>query len=150
MTANKYTTALLQFVLVLITAVQAALTGGLDTVEMWQLVALGVAAVGTYFLPLVQGPWAGALKVGVAVVGAAIAAVIPLVNGVWTGETFIIVLLAALNALAAQIGVSVRIDDVKAQLANPAVSDAVVYAADRPAAKVVQLVPRSDSGRRAA
>lgn len=138
MTANKYTAAMLQFILVLVTALQASLSGGLDTVEIWQLVALAVASVGTFFLPLVAGPWAGALKTGVAVLGAIVAAIIPLVNGVWSSEASIIVVLAALNALAAQIGVSVRLDEVKAQLAAPEVSNVIPLTVDPKAVAIVE------------
>lgn len=140
MTTNKYTAALLQFVLILVTAFQAAISNGLTTTEAWQLVALGIAAVGTYFLPLVTGPWAGALKVGIAVLGAVVAAIIPLVLGQWTAETFIIVMLAGLNALAAQIGVSARMDSVTAMLVDPDKSSGAIFAVDPPASRIVSAV----------
>lgn len=143
MTNNKYTAALLQFVLVLVTSAQASLSGGLDTIEIWQLVALAVASVGTFFLPLVSGPWAGALKTGVAIAGAVVAAIIPLVNGVWNAESGIIVLLAALNALASQIGVSVRLDDVRAQLASPQINNVIPFSVDP---KAAQIIERTNTG----
>lgn len=137
---NKYATAILQFVLVLVVALQAALSGGLDLVEVWQLAALTVANIGTYFVPLLKSGWIGLGKTAVAVLGAAVTAIIPLVYGVWTAETFIIVVLAALNALASEAGVAIRLDSVREQLAAPETSNVVPVAVDQPAVTAVEPV----------
>lgn len=132
---NKYATALLQFVLVLVLAVQASMSEGISTVEAWQLGAVAIANVGTYFVPLLSSGWIGAGKTGVAILGAIVAAIIPLVNNAWTAETITIVILAGLNALAAQAGVGIRVDSSKAQLAAPEVADVVPVTVDVDAVK---------------
>lgn len=134
---NKYATAILQFVLILVASVQAALTDGVSTVEVWQLAAIGVANVGTYFVPLLKTNWVGLGKTGVAVAGAIIAAIIPIALDAWTTESFLLVVLAGLNALAAQAGVGIRVDSASAAVASPDVPNIVVAAVDNDAALAV-------------
>lgn len=119
MTLNKYTVAILQLVILMIAALQAALAEGLSVIEVWQLVGLFIANVGVYIVKVLPSGWAAALKVGVAVAGAIVTAVIPLVNGYWNAEAFIIVLLAAVSAFAAQFGVDVRVDTQKDAIVSP-------------------------------
>lgn len=134
---NKYATAILQFVLILVASVQAALTDGVSTVEVWQLAAIGVANVGTYFVPLLKTNWVGLGKTGVAVAGAIIAAIIPIALDAWTTESFLLVVLAGLNALAAQAGVGIRVDSTAAQIADPTVANVVPETVDAAATEVV-------------
>lgn len=148
MTLNKYAVAALQLAILMIAALQAALAEGLSIIEVWQLVALFVTNLGVYLVPLLTGVWAAGLKVAVAVVGAAVTAIIPLVNGYWNAEAFIIVLLAAASAFAAQFGVALRLTSVASVLAAPEVSSASVQATDPKAVQVVEEAPahRSHAG----
>lgn len=74
-----------------------------------QLAIVAVGAIGTYLAPVVDGRWAGALKVGVAVVAAILSACVPLVTGdVYTPQTIALVVLAGMQALAAEVGVGIR------------------------------------------
>jgi hypothetical protein len=140
---NKYAVGLLQVAIILVTSLGAALSDNdLTAVEAFQVGALVIGAVVSVFVPLLQGPWAAGLKVGGAALGAVLAAIVPIVdtnNGGpgWTASAIMIVVLAGLNALATQLGVDVRIDSVKAQLAAPEVSDRVPVAVDKPAVDVV-------------
>lgn len=138
MTLNKYTVAILQLAILMIAAVQAALAGGLDIIEIWQLVGLFAANVGVYIVRVLPGAWAAGLKVAVAIVGAIVTAVIPLVNGVWNAETFLIVVLAAVSAFAAQFGVDVRVDAQKAAIASPTVSSEAAAVVDPTAAAAAE------------
>ena len=95
-----------------------------------------VGAIVTYFAPVLSGAWPAALKVAGAVIGAAIAALIPLIGGVWDASAVTIVVLAALNAFAAQTGTDARVDSAKAALVSPAVPDAAATAVDPVATKV--------------
>lgn len=117
MTLNKYMVGLLQVVLISVTALQAALADGVTATEAWQLAALIVGAVVSVFVPLLEKGWAGALKVGGAVLGALLAAIVPFATGGWSAEALVIVALAGLNALATQLGVSIRVDSAKEKVA---------------------------------
>ncbi|AVR56903.1 membrane protein [Microbacterium phage Triscuit] len=131
MVLNKYLVALLQVLLLFVAALQAALTDGQFTLtEGWQLAGLFVGAVVTYYMKVLDAGWAAALKVGGAVLGAFIAAVIPFLTGGWTPESIAIVALAVINALATQFGVDMRVDSGKEVLADPTQSDAKVAAVD--------------------
>lgn len=131
MVLNKYMVALLQVLLLFVAALQAALTDGLITpTEYWQLAGLFVGAVVTYYARILEQGWAAALKVGGAVLGALIAAVIPFLTSGWTPEAAAIVALAVINALATQFGVDMRVDSSKEILADPAQSDVKVTEVD--------------------
>lgn len=132
----KYLTPVLTIVLIGLGAFQATLADGVTAQEAWQLTALIVGAVVTYFAPVLPGAWPAALKVAGAVVGAAIAALIPLLGGVWDASAITIVVLAALNAFAAQTGTDARVDSAKAALVNPAVPDDAAKAVDPAATKI--------------
>ena len=138
MTLNKYTVAILQLVILMIAALQAALAEGLSVIEVWQLVGLFLANVGVYIVKVLPGAWAAGLKVGVAVAGAAVTAIIPLVNGYWNAEAFIIVLLAAVSAFAAQFGVDIRVDTQKDAIVSPVQSTAAAAAVDPSAAEAAE------------
>lgn len=114
MILNKYLVALLSIALVAVNGLQAALEGGLDLVEALQLIPVIVAAIISYLVPLVNGPWAGALKTGLTVLAAAAAAIIPFATvGFIEPSQVMIVIYAALQALAVEVGVNVRKDDLR-------------------------------------
>lgn len=140
MVLNKWFVALLQFVVTVIAYLQVIRVDGVTHVEQWQFVAVAVSTVGVVFLPLLEGKFHAALKVGIALAGALVAAVIPLLNGEWTFDSTLIVGLAVINALLVHFGVQARVDGVKAVLADPSQSDAKAIAVD-PA--VVRIADKS-------
>ena len=137
MIASKYLAGFIQLITLLMTALLAALVDGLTIEEIWQLAGVGVGAVVTIYVPLLQGAWAAGLKVGGAVLGAVIAAVIPLLAGTWDLSSALIVLLAGLNVLATQLGVDVRVDSARKEYARPDLPNAVIETVDAPAAAVI-------------
>ena len=107
---RKYAAVLLPAIIFLLGGVQTALADGvIDRVEAGQLIVLVGGAIATFFLPLASGAWAGALKVGSAVLVAGGALVIPLVFG-FSAEALVIFALAVLSAVATEIGVESRIE----------------------------------------
>lgn len=136
--STKYLTPVLTIVLIGLGAFQAALADGITAQEAWQLVALIVGAIVTYYAPVLSGAWPAALKVAGAVIGAAIAALIPLLGGVWDASAITIVVLAALNAFAAQTGTDARVDSAKAALVSPTVPDSTPAAIDAPATQAAK------------
>lgn len=136
MIVSKYLTGLIQVLFLLMTALLAAMEDGVDTVEVWQLAGVLVGAVVTVWVPLLEGAWAAGLKVGGAVAGAAIAAIVPLVMSEWTASAAIIVVIAIINALATQLGVSIRVDAAKNAIADSQVSARAAEAVDPYAAAI--------------
>lgn len=149
MIVSKYLTGFIQVVILILGALLAALEDGLTLVEALQLVALGVGAIVTYWAPLLDKGWAAALKVLGAVIGAVIAALIPLLAGEWNASSTIIVVLAAINALATQLGVDVRVDAAKETLGKHVYVDSISVV-DRPAAVVALTQEPSLNGSEAA
>ena len=136
-TNNKYLTAILTVVLLAVGFFQTSISDGEFTpLEKWQFAALLVGAVVTYVGKILPGPWPGLLKVGGAVIGAALAAIITAVGtgSVFDANLYTIVILAALNAFAAQIGVDARVTDAKTALADPTITTQEVVAKDSTAA----------------
>lgn len=122
---NKYLAALLSVLIVAGTAFVALPDHA--TVTAIQFGALVLSTIVTYFAPLVPGPWSGALKTGLAVVLGVVGALVPLLGtGTLTGTQWVIVGLAGLNALAVQIGVSVRADT--AALASKSIAGGRIHA----------------------
>ena len=133
--ANQWQAAILGAIVTLVFAVQTAMTGGFSQVEAWNFLALAAGVVVTYIAPILASKWASFLKIGGAVLAAvaiAIVAVVDTANGGagWNAETTVGVVFAGLNALAAAVGVGQRVAEVKAALADPAVDNAQVVAAD--------------------
>jgi hypothetical protein len=116
--AQKYATAILSLVVLIGTALSAALSGPITPVVVWQLVALVLGGVGAFLVPLAPVRWQGVGKTGVAVLGAIVAAVIPLLTSEWTGQTILIVILAGVNALATELGVVIRTDTTAKHVAS--------------------------------
>lgn len=112
MILQKYFAALLSFAIVVLTAFLAIPTGQINGAAIVQLISIGSAAVLTYWLPLVDIKWKGILKTGVAVIAAVISVVWPIVQagGVPNSTQIALMVLAALNAAAVEMGVQVRLD----------------------------------------
>lgn len=118
MLQTKYLVALVAIILAVLNALQVAVVGGIERAEVAQLVIVGAGALIAIAVPLVPGKWAGLLKTGLSIVIALATALAPLlITGTITLEQWITVILAGVQALAVQIGVSVRTDSVKAAAA---------------------------------
>lgn len=112
---TKYLVAFVGIAAAILTALQTSIVGGITPTEAWQLAAV-IAGVGiSIAVPLVRGPWAGALKTGFAVLGAIGATVAPFfVDGALPSpEQWVTVGIAVVNAIGIQVGVSIRTDEVK-------------------------------------
>lgn len=116
MLQTKYLVAAVGIALALLNAFQIAISGGITDAEVWQIVVVAAGVGISIVVPLVKGPWAGALKTGFAALGAVAAALVPLfVEGHGpTPEQWFTVAIAGVSAIAIQIGVSVRVDTIKA------------------------------------
>jgi hypothetical protein len=142
MILSKYAVAAIQVVTVIVTSMVASLADNtLTTAEVWQIAVIGIGAIGSVVVPLLEKGPAGLLKFALAVAGAIAAAIVPVVDTAnggagWTASAFLIVLLAGLNAALTALGVSVRMDAVKEALASPDISDRATVAVDQPAVKV--------------
>jgi len=140
---NKYVVALVQVLTIIVTALVAAQSDAeVTTVELWQIGALFVGGVVTYFVPLLQNGWAATLKFVATLAAAAITAIIPIVDTAnggpgWSFSAILIVILAVLNAALTAWGVEVRLDAVKAELVAPDVSNKVPEAVDPTATAIV-------------
>lgn len=137
MVLNKYLAGLLTVLVVGLTAFQAAVVDGFTMTEGWQLAGLLVGVLVTIYVPILETKWAAGLKVAGAVLGAVIAAVVPFLTGGWNTSAVVIVILAAVNTLAVQLGVNVRIDSAREVIADPEQSNAAITAID-PKAVVAQ------------
>lgn len=140
---QKYFTPVLQFLILVGGALQAAVVDDVFTpTEAWQLLALTVGAVATFFAPLVSGPWPSVLKTGSAVVAGVVAALIPVLEGSgWSTSAIIVIALAALNALASEVGTFARIDAAAAIIANPNVDNRVALEVDPTAYRLAASAP---------
>lgn len=111
---NKYIVALLQIAIVGLTAFTVIPTEELNPTSLTQLGIMVGGAVVTYLVPLLQSDnplVAGLVKTGVAVITAIATALIPYFStGTLTLTQWGIVALAAVNALATQVGVDIRKD----------------------------------------
>lgn len=109
MVLQKYSAALLNVAVVLVTAVATTLHGSVTATGLVQLALIAAGAVGTFLVPLASGKWAGLFKTGVAVIAAILTAVLPLITqGHLTAANVATVILAGLSALATEIGVQIR------------------------------------------
>jgi hypothetical protein len=111
MILKRYGAGLLAILITLVTAFVAIPASIYSPEVILGLAIVGLQAVATFGLPLVDGPWRGALKTGVSVILAILAAVIPLVSTGELNPTQIgVVVLAGLNVLASELGVAIRVD----------------------------------------
>lgn len=140
MTATtRYLAALLPLgvlVLGIFDAAQRTGTSLLGWQTITQLVILLATTGAAFWLPLIPGKWAGALKTGAAIVGAIASALIATIpDGHFTTATLILFLTAALKAVAVQVGVTVRTDTAK-----------MIDARDAKGVPSVTSVPEGGSG----
>ena len=141
MALNKYLAALLTLAITVLTAAVAIPEEAWhDAATIWQFAGLVVSTIVTIFLPLSRGSWAAALKVIGSLVAAAVANVIAFLTsgGDWGFTQWLLIGLAILNALAAEIGVNVRLDSAKQALAAPEVSNVVPEVVDIAAVRAVE------------
>lgn len=146
-TLAKYAPAIIQLAIVL-TGALAQLTGKLTLVDALQLIPLAANALLVYVVPLFGAAMRSGWKVGVAVLGALVAAAIPFaaVHHI-TGAQAAIVLLAGLQALGAHIGVQIRNDAATyAVTAAGVVTPTVPVAAEPPTETTVQKAITGNSG----
>lgn len=127
---TRYASALLPLAVVILGVLDAAQRAGSSLIG-WQTITQLILLVATtgaaYWLPLVPGKWAGALKTGASIVGAIASALIATIpDGHFTQATLILFLTAAFKAVAVQLGVSIRTDAAKV----PDAPAAVITAAD--------------------
>lgn len=131
-TLARYSGAFLPLAVLVLGVLDAAQRSGASLVG-WQTItqiALLLVTTGAgIVLPLVPGPWSGALKTGAAIAGAIVSALIAYVpDGHFTTATLILFLTAALKAVAVQVGVTIRTDSAK-----------VIDATDTPAGTVPSI-----------
>jgi hypothetical protein len=116
-TLNRYFGAIAQIAVTVLTAFTVLPTDAfIDSTATWAsvigLATLAVQAVVTYLVPLANAQWAGWIKTVSALVLAGLGAGAQfLVQGTLTPVNFALVGVAVLNALLAEIGVNVRVDD---------------------------------------
>lgn len=143
MLLGKYAVPLIQIVTIIVTSLVSANADGLvSLVEALQIGAIGIGGIVAYFVPLLENGWAATLKFIAVLAGAAIAAIIPIVDTAnggagWSGSALLVVILAVLNAALTALGVTVRLDAAKEALESPDVSDRIPIAVDGKAVRVV-------------
>ena len=139
---NKWAAGLLTLAITVLTgAVAIPESAWASPLTVWQFAGMVIATFVTIFLPLSSGRWAGAIKVLGSLLTALIANVVGvLTSGLdeWGYAQYLLVGLALLNALAAELGVSVRVDAAKQTIAAPEVSSAAVQTVDPKAVIVAE------------
>lgn len=118
---QKYASALLPFFIIVVGGTQAAFNApDVDWSAIVQFVLLVAGAVVTFIVPLVAGPWRGALKTGVQILVVILTALVPFIlpSGFDPDTAVQLIIVAVLQALAVEFGVQIRKD--------PAVSGGVV------------------------
>jgi len=118
--AQKYVTAFILFANVALTPFAALMVGSFSWVALWQYVAVVLAAVGSYLIPLLPSGWQGFGKTGVAILGAAVAAIIPVWTDTWDGSTILILVMAVVGAIGTELGVQFRTDQKVSTTVNAA------------------------------
>lgn len=114
MTFQKYSAALIHVAVVVLTALVASLDKGLTLAGTLQLAALTLTTLEIVLVPLLKSTtFKGELKVGGAVAGAIVTALIPLALNGWsfaqvTPAEWVTVVLAALGAIPVGVGVVAR------------------------------------------
>lgn len=111
---SRYVKAFVAIATAVLAVLVTALTDNVVTVS--EVLGISVAfltAVGVYLIPNLEagvGRWAKAI---VAVVGTAVQAAVPLVDGGWTTSSWLLVALAALGALTVGIAPNAPATDTK-------------------------------------
>lgn len=108
---QKYAAVLLPFFILVVGASQTVLKPGpIDWNAVVTYAVLVLGGVVTYLVKLLPGAWQGGLKTGVAIVTTILSALLPFVlpGGFDPNVNIPIIIVAVLNALATQLGVSIR------------------------------------------
>ena len=140
MVLNKYLAGLLTLAITVLTAAVAVPeTAWRDAATIWQFAGLVVSTIVTVFLPLSKGRWAAAIKVIGSLAAAVVANVVAFLTsgGEWGIYQWLLLGLAILLALAAELGVNIRIDSTKEALASPQISTTATKIVDPQAVAVV-------------
>jgi len=119
-TAQKYASAIILFVSVAITPLAALLAGPFSWTAVWQYVAVVLAAVGSYLVPLLPKGWQGFGKTGIGILGAVVAAIIPVWTGTWDRATVLVLVMAIIQAIGTELGVQIRTDQKTSTTINAA------------------------------
>ena len=147
---NQWLTGLLTLAITLLTAINAMpASAWVDPASVLQFAALALSSALAVALKLGKGSWPGVFKTGVAIALAVIGAAIPLLTQGWTltPAQIIVLVIAALNAAAIELGVQVRVASAKQVVVNPDVRTEVIREVDPSATKVATLqVARDHSG----
>lgn len=110
---KAHAASLLVLAITVLTAISSVVSWR-DADNVAQFVTIAIQAATVYGLGLSSGKWAGALKVGSAAALTVVSLIVPLIiSGGWSPQNVVLIALAGLNAVAAQIGVSIRVRDVQ-------------------------------------
>lgn len=108
---QRYAPSVLSFLVLLLGGVQAAVAVGLSPVAVAQLVVLALTTAATWLVPLVGGRWRGKVKTGLELLGVAITLALPFIaTGTITWADGLLVAVALIKALGAELGVQIRTD----------------------------------------
>ena len=108
---QRYAPSVLSFLVLVLAGVQAAVAVGLSPVAVGQLVVLALTTATTWLVPLVGGRWRGKVKTGLELVGVAVTLALPFVaTGTITWADGLLVAVAFIKALGAELGVQMRVD----------------------------------------
>lgn len=113
-TAKRYAPSVLSFLVLVVGGLQATVaTGAVTWVALAQFAVLVVTTATTWLVPLVDGPWRGRLKTGLELLGVVIVLVLPYIaTGRITPAEALLVAVALIKAVGAQLGVLIRTDPV--------------------------------------
>lgn len=106
---SKYGAAIFSFAITLLTIVSSLK----DTsfASLFQLIPLIITSLLVLIVPLIKGPWAGAIKTGIEIIGVIAVLLIPyVVAGTITVPQLLVVGVAILKAVATQLGIIIRLD----------------------------------------
>lgn len=137
---NQFLAGILTLAITVLTAAVAIPEDAWTTPSIvWQFGGMVVSTAAVIFLPLAQGVWAGAIKIGSAIVAAVVANVVAVFvdGGAWGVYQWLLLGLAVLNVVAGELGVQARVTDAKAAIASTSRSDTLVVQAADPKAAVI-------------
>lgn len=119
---QKYAAALLPFFIIVVGGLQPLFASDdIDWRAVTQFALLVLGAVVTFIVPLVPGPWKGALKTGVQVLVVILTALIQFLipSGFDPAAGVQLIVVAVLQALAVELGVQIRSGPTTASGAVP-------------------------------
>jgi hypothetical protein len=141
---QKYAAAFLTLAVTVLTAISVLPDPTITLDVALQLGLLTVGTIGTLFLPLLNGSWAGGLKTGVNIFTALLSALVPLTGYINEGKfetaQLILVLIAVLNAVLSELGVYTRLDKASDYVAKHEAGVIQVPSVDPLAVKAVTTV----------